>query len=221
MKVVLTEGTSRLGVRLADALAQHHSVVVLEGAFRPHAGKWSPAAAAELGKRLHDLTVLVHIPPLLWESPATSPEEEQEQLDVGTRQLYDLLGVAVQQGVKSILYVGSLSVMDGYPKEYVVTEYWRPSPMPNSRDLGLYLGELVVREFARQHRTSALCLRVDEAVWEGDPALVDSLVLLCVQAVESKPGEGVFLVRHVGVQTLRQHGATAGQSAASDEVERR
>jgi nucleoside-diphosphate-sugar epimerase len=92
--------------------------------------------------------------------------EESGRLDLDTRGLYVLLGAAVEAGVRRVVYGSRLDLFASYPNDVYITEHWRPMPTDDPDQMMPYLGEMVCREYARDHRIGVTCLRIG--------ALVDS-----------------------------------------------
>ena len=90
-----------------------------------------------------------------------APEEEPAILDWCTRDTYALVAAAIEAGSRRFVYCGSLvELFDRYPEERYISELHQPLPPAGGRALASYLGELVVREFAREHPITATCLRL-------------------------------------------------------------
>lgn len=98
--------------------------------------------------------VIVHV----W--PGGEPGDESKLVDRWPRQTYNLLRAAVAEGVKRVVYLSSLELLDGYDEKYLVDEDWRPQADPGSGLLPVYLGEFCCREFARQGRLEVVVLRL-------------------------------------------------------------
>lgn len=98
----------------------------------------------------------------------------QEAIDQQTRRTYNLLQAAVKAGVRAVVYLSSLRMMDRYEKHFQVDEEWQPLATPASGGLAEYLGEFVCREFAREGRIHVIVLRLSEVVGEGSEAVASS-----------------------------------------------
>jgi nucleoside-diphosphate-sugar epimerase len=97
-------------------------------------------------------------------------ESAPAYLDSVTRKLYNLLMAAYQEGVRRVVYLSTLQLMEAYGPEYIITERWRPRPTPEPSLLGKHLGEYVCREFAREHKLTIVVLRLGKVVSAGDVA---------------------------------------------------
>ena len=93
-------------------------------------------------------------------------EDVSLRLDRQTRRTFNLLRAADEASVVRVIYLSSLSLMQGYSEELKVTERWRPLPTTDPQILAPYLGEMVCREFARERRLQVVCLRLGEVMWE-------------------------------------------------------
>ncbi|MGF1452064.1 MAG: hypothetical protein ACFB21_08340 [Opitutales bacterium] len=91
-------------------------------------------------------------------------EENGLALAEATRQTYALAHAMGVLGVPRITTLSRLEVYDAYPPKYFIDETWRPRPRPFTGELGPFLVEAVLREFAREGRLLgfALRLRLDE-----------------------------------------------------------
>jgi nucleoside-diphosphate-sugar epimerase len=85
---------------------------------------------------------------------------DAEAIDYRTRCTYNLLGSAVKEDVRPVVYLSSLRMMGGYDKSFQVDEDWRPLPTPASDGLPTYLGEFTCREFAREGKLNVIVLRL-------------------------------------------------------------
>ena len=92
-------------------------------------------------------------------SPMVGKNSEQELLDRAARGTYVLLGEAVRAGVDRIVLASRLSLMAGYPDDYVIDEMWKPRPGASADELAPHMAEIVCREFAREGGIRAVCLR--------------------------------------------------------------
>jgi len=74
----------------------------------------------------------------------------------------------VDEGVPRFVYLSSLSIMEGYEPNLVVTERWRPVPSTDTPVLCYHLGEYVCREFTREGDITVVCLRLGKLEAQGD-----------------------------------------------------
>jgi hypothetical protein len=113
---------------------------------------------------LEGVDAVVHLAPLaLLESmPVDAPGE---MLDAAARGTHVLLKAVVERGIKHVVQVSTLAVMDAYADDLDVNELWRPRPAPEAAQLAPYLAELTAREFTRDvqlaHWPEVICLRFD------------------------------------------------------------
>ena len=86
---------------------------------------------------------------------------QDAMVDYATRRTYNLLRAAGEHGVSRVVYVSSLRLLSSYPDHFAVTENWQPTPDPaDAAQLATHLGEVVVKEFARDGLVDAVVLRV-------------------------------------------------------------
>lgn len=118
----------------------------------------------DVSKHLTNVDVLVHSG-LLSESVHVS-----DRLNYNMHNTYQLLNLAVKNGVKRVIYLSTLHVMDQYSESFAVTENWRPVPSTDPHILGPYLGEVVCREFAREGKIEVILLRLGDLIDSVDSA---------------------------------------------------
>ena len=164
MRVLITSGASELSQRLAGSLSPKHEVTLTDrrNVATPHR-----FVRCELG---HDeatdslvsgVEAVVHL-------GAVDPDAStHDQLDVAMRCTYNLLWAAAGEGVRRIVFLSSLKLLDGYDPAFTVTERWRPVPTTDTTVLCYQLGEYVCREFAREGRFQVFCLRLGEITPEN------------------------------------------------------
>lgn len=157
MKVLVTSGASALARTVVQSLGVEHHVLLTE---RVAVAGEARLAVAALGSDYstnllaRGMDVIVHCAEPLPQEDAIS------YLDVMTQHTYNLLWAAVQEGVRRVVYLSTLELMAGHDPQHVVTERWRTLPRPTMPLLGKHLGELVCREFAREHKLEVLVLRL-------------------------------------------------------------
>jgi len=93
--------------------------------------------------------------------------DEAAAIDYRTRCTYNLLGAAVEEGVRRVVYLSSLRTMHGCEPGFRVDEDWRPLPAPEGGGLSHDLGEFTCREFARRGDLDVIVLRLADVVPAG------------------------------------------------------
>jgi nucleoside-diphosphate-sugar epimerase len=91
---------------------------------------------------------------------APSAEQERGHVGSGSQRTYHLLQGAVAAGVRRLVYLSSLDLVDSFSPEYLVDEDFGPRVMPGVGLLPLYLDEFCCREFARGGRLQVVVLRL-------------------------------------------------------------
>jgi nucleoside-diphosphate-sugar epimerase len=167
MKLLITSATSTLGKQVSSELSPRHELRLTDRAIEPLTVQhyYSPQehdASTNLLVRGLDGIVVV--------GERLEGESAPAYLDSVTRKLYNLLMAAYQEGVRRVVYLSTLQLMEAYGPEYIVTERWRPRPTPEPSLLGKHLGEYVCREFAREHKLTITVLRLGKVVSAGDVA---------------------------------------------------
>lgn len=163
MKLLFTVGAHRLTKHLADAFSSDHDIVLIDDAAMQtvHGFVRCDLDHDEATSRsTQGVSAIIHFG---WVDP---DEDVSLQLDRQTRRTFNLLRAADEAGVHRVIYLSTLSLMEGYSEELRVTERWRPLPTTNPQILAPYLGEIVCREFARERRLQVVCLRLGEMIWD-------------------------------------------------------
>ena len=184
MRILVTNAGSRLPSYLCETLSKQHQILLtdVEAITTPLPFERSDLDHSGGNNQLvRGVDAIIHSGPL-------------GKIDFHTRCTYNLLRAAVEEGVPRFIYLSSLSQVDAYDPELVVTEQWRPVPSSDPADLCFHLGEYVCREFAREGRISVVCLRLgsivddsEDLVSGGDSALhIDDAVhaIFCALTAE-------------------------------------
>lgn len=179
MKVLITGATSRLGEAIAAELASDHELRLTDvvGGPSPASHEYVRADlrdAEAVASLVADIDAVIHT----CETPESCDEpgltREELLLDMATRGAHVLMTAAVEAGVRRVACAGTLEVFASYPDDVYISELWKPLPSPEMETFAKYLGELTVREFARDHAITATSLRLGRLVREedvaGDPA---------------------------------------------------
>jgi nucleoside-diphosphate-sugar epimerase len=161
MNILLTSATSALGKTVAAQIGEVHHLRLTDRVPAALGGEYAVSplnhdASTNLLVRGMDALVIAGEP--------LPDEAAPSYLDAMTRELYNLLMAATQEGVTRVVYLSTLDLMTAYGPEYIVTERWRPRPSTEPHLLGKHLGEYVCREFAREHKLNIVVLRLGEVV---------------------------------------------------------
>jgi uronate dehydrogenase len=163
MRLLLTSASGRLTQHLADELSASHETLLTD---RPPVNTSHPFIQSDLG---HDESTndLVRGTDVIIHSGDVDPDASvSDQLDYQTRCTYNLLWAAWEEQVPRVIYLSSLGVMAKYDEDYHVTEQWRPVPTTEPPMLTFHLGEMVCKEFAREHKLQVVCLRLGDLIWD-------------------------------------------------------
>lgn len=171
MRILITGADQPLGALAARALSADPAEyeVLLTGAQALTPGglgefRYTPADLrdpAQVTPLLEEVQAVLHLAPHA-AVVTTDHASEAEALDVAARGTFVLLQSALAAGVQRLVLGSRLSLMDGYPEEYVVDETWKPQPDATAASLAPYLAELSVREFVRAESLLAVCLRLGD-----------------------------------------------------------
>ena len=186
MNILITSAETRLSQELAASLGATHRVR-LTATSNVESGLPQNAEFV-LSELNHDSSTndLVRGMDAIVHSGHVDPDaSESDQLDAALRHTYNLLWAATEEGVSRVVYLGSLSVLDKYDEDYVVTERWKPVPTTDVPVLGYHLGEFICKEFAREHKVRVISLRLGHLLWGGDTGDTSGLFPKdAVQAIE-------------------------------------
>ncbi len=164
--VLVTSAESDLARQIAGALTDTYPVRLT--AVQPIATDL-PFVSCELdageatGQLIRSIDSIVHV------GPQAVPESESSLVDLWPRRTYNLLQAAVAGGVRRVVYVSSLKLLDNYDPEYQVDEDFRPLATPGTGLMPLYLGEFCCREFARPGHLQVVVLRLGEVIDPQSP----------------------------------------------------
>ena len=186
MRVLVTNGATRLGRVVAGALSREHDVRLTDRSPLADGPDGVEVVGSDMGhgEATNDLVrgmdAIVH-------SGEPDPDASvSDRLDAAMRCTYNLLTAAAEEGVPRMVYLSSLSVMRGHAEDHTVSERWRPRPGTDVSALCYHFGEYVCREFGRSGRMDVVCLRLGELVEDGGAADATSALYPrdAVQAVE-------------------------------------
>lgn len=161
MNILITSAASPLARMLAAALKQEYQLRLTELAQVEVEGEFvcSPLEHDfSTNLLVRGMEAIIHVA-----EPLPGATEEQ-RLDTLTRRTYNLLWAAAAEGVRRVVYLSSLELMNRYDETFIVTERWRPRLTAEPGPLSKYLGEFVCREFAREHRLAVVALRLGQVV---------------------------------------------------------
>ncbi len=186
MRVLVTNGGTRLGRLVAGALAGEHDVRLTDRSTIADAPDGVEVVIADLGHDEATNDLVRGMDAIVHSGQPDSNVSVSDQLDAAMRCTYNLLTAAVEEGVPRLVYLSSLSVMRGHAEDHTVSERWRPRPGTDVSALCYHFGEYVCREFGRAAQVDVVCLRLGGLVADGGTA--DSTSALyerdAVQAVE-------------------------------------
>ena len=198
MKLLLTTARNRLVQHLAQDLAVRHQVVLTD--TLPVRSR-HPFVPCNLNHDTETRRLVEGMEAIIWTGWTDPAEDVSLRMDRQTRCLYNLLRAAWEAGVPRVVQLSSLGVMDRYPAGLRVTERWLPWPAEEPPTLTYRLGEIVCREFAREGKLKAVCLRLGTILWNREHSCPDGVTVQdTVEAVERSltaelPGYSVFHIQ--------------------------
>ena len=95
-------------------------------------------------------------------------------LDYYTRRTYNLFWAASNAGVKRVVNLSTLRLMDEYEENLVVTENWRSQPLASDINLlCAHLVEIICKEYARDRKFEVVNLRLGWPLVDGESDAID------------------------------------------------
>jgi nucleoside-diphosphate-sugar epimerase len=183
MKIVVTGSGGRPGSLIARHLDKSHTVSGVDGT--------SDLRDPEVVRPILDGTEMLVHAGALTDLPEDLVNDDAGILDWSARGTYVLMDEACNHGVRRVVLVSSLDLLDDYPDSYVIDETWRPRPRPEAASLAPLMAERTCREFSRQRSIESICLRIGEVDTLGGTP--EELLLNAVQrAVEMEVEPGSY-----------------------------
>ena len=164
MRVLITNGGSLLSQELATALGDAHEVTLTA---REEVHTSAKFVQSDLGHDEATNALVKGVDVMVHSGDTDQTASVSDRLDVAMRCTYNLLWAAVEERVPRVIFLSSLGLRDAYDEDLAVTERWRPVPPTDLALLSFHLGEYICREFARERRTSVLCLRLGRLIWDS------------------------------------------------------
>lgn len=201
MKVVVTGADRPLGSLLCQGLSQGHEVAPAGAGVDLR----SPEAVAAL---LKGAQAIVHALP--YQAPlGAGIEAEGELLDLVARSTYVLVRAAAEAGIRRLVLISELSVLESYADTYEVSPEWEPRPAPTGVGFAPYMAELTCREIARLGKIEVVCLRFGALDGVEGTSGADALAAVQQALAHQWPERGYHWVI--------QHVASAGRFATRKE----
>lgn len=152
MKLVVTGADRPLGALLCRGLSRGHEVA-------PAGAGVDLRSPEEVTALLKGAQTVVHAQP--YDAPlGAGIEAEGELLDLVARSTYVLVKGACEAGIRRMVLISQLSLVEAYPAAYEVGPEWEPRPRPEGLALAPYMAELICREIARLGKIEVICLRL-------------------------------------------------------------
>ena len=163
MNILLTSAGSRLVQAIGPTLLERHAIRTTDQrAIEPDL----PFQQADLGHGPETNDLVRGMQAVVIAGDDDSGEPTPVVLDYHMRAVYNLLWAAREEGVRRIVYLSTLRLLDAYDPDLTVTERWRSRPSTNIQLLKHHLSEYVCREFAREGETDIACLRLGGIAWD-------------------------------------------------------
>jgi nucleoside-diphosphate-sugar epimerase len=218
MRILITGADQPLGALAARALRGEHEVRLtgaqaagpkgLEDLVYTPADLREPAQVAPL---VDGIDAVAH---LALHAPIVTPDlaAERQTLDVSARGIFVLIHAALEAGVRRVVMVSRLDLMDAYPESSLVDETWRPRPAATAAQLAPYLAELTLREFVRAEEIVGVCLRMGDLGSGPADTTPEDAVAAIEKALTMDPARRKYrwLLYHIGSTDRYPLGAAAG-----------
>ncbi len=82
-----------------------------------------------------------------------------QDLNLKLQEVYNNLSAFVEGGIKKVIMISSLSVLQNYKKSFTVTEKWKSTPSTDIDLLTIHLSEIIFKEFGRTFPSQRILLR--------------------------------------------------------------
>lgn len=187
MNVLTTLASSPVSLEIARSLNSNHTVRLTD---RNEVSSDLEFVRSDLGHEASTNELVRGIDAVVHSGDVDPAASVSDQLDYQMRCTYNLLWAAAEEGVQRFIYLSSLRLMDGYDPDLAVTERWRPLPTTDVPVLCYHLGEMVCREFAREHKINVVILRLGDITPDASSPLSPSALYMddATDAVEKALG---------------------------------
>jgi len=154
MKLLFTDSPAGALQPLADALAKSHSVTTR---------RLREGEPVDWPSLLRGVDAVIH--GAGFHLPSEAGAIAQAGFDA-----YSLGKALAASPTQRVIVLSRLEIHDAYDPRYLIDETWRPQPRPIAGELGPFIIESILREFARTGETRGLTLRLRKAELTDNPA---------------------------------------------------
>lgn len=211
MRLTITGANSRFARSVIAALAPKHTIRAVDTNIDTALPEGVKPEIGDIRDRDFATTItdgadaVLHLAPL-----AVGGMDDETVVDTFSRGSFNLIDMAIEQGVTRFLLGSSLAMFDRLPAQWRVDENWRPRPEPKPEQLACWLSELSLRESCHTASIRAVCLRFGQIVTDSDIAgmpfdprwvQIDDAVqaVLCgLRQLDDAPSRGEWEVYHIG-----------------------
>ena len=205
MKTIVTGADRPLGALLCCTLEKVGEIVPIGGAaVAPDdlGGREyrcvDLCAPEEVAKVVQGAGALVHALPFEPPEAGGDAQAGAELLDQIARGTYVVVSAACEAGIKRLVLISQMALLQDYPDDYILSPDWRPLPRAEADSLAPYTAELVCREIARTGKIEVVCLRLGSLDAEGGTRAADAVEAVAAALCEDEPGRGHnWILRHV------------------------
>lgn len=174
MKILITGAASLLAQEIIIKLDTSYTVRLIDDCPPPEKLQntdWIQGSLTDLKivqKAVQNIDMLIHTgeaPPTITNAQTTN---EKILLDLATRGTHVLCTAAIEAGIKGFIYGSTLDIFASYPDTTYITEMHKPLPSTTMAQMARYLGELICKEFVREHMITGAVLRLGKLVLEEE-----------------------------------------------------
>ena len=121
-----------------------------------------------LWESMRGMDAVIHTGEFPQQLPADPHQRDQLLLELGTRGAHELCKIAVDAGVKRVVFGSTLEMFSSYSDDKRINEQTKPQPTPEMAQLSPYLSEMATRIAAQNYRVSMAVLRLGRLVDERE-----------------------------------------------------
>ena len=165
MNIAVTGASGYLGRALVPVLANKHFVFPSD--LYPHDKSIMKADVldvAQMEKICEGKDHIIHLACDSSEARHAETKNPTQVLETRLKGTYNVMRAALGAGVSQVIQVSDLCIFSGYEPELIISEDFVPLPNTSAMEQGIYLSEMIGREFSRHSSGFVLTLRLGQLV---------------------------------------------------------